>query len=94
MSDEQRTITPDEMRAVHAQVMVAGRILLGIDPVALDALLLEYSRMDALMPFVDPTAYHDTYMRTIPQHRTVTQAVATARKKIAAEIPPELLEGL
>lgn len=74
------------------QVMNMARLLLfTLDADALDALLSEYSRMDALMPIVDPTGYKRV-MGNIPKYRTVVQAIATARTQIAAVLQEEGVE--
>lgn len=70
-----------DLEGTHQQVLMVARILLGLNPDALDALLNEYSRMDALMPIMDPTGYRKI-MDNIPQHRTVTAAIAGARREI------------
>jgi hypothetical protein len=70
---------------------VARMLLLMVDADDLDALLREYSRMDSVMPLFDPTGYKRV-MGNIPKYRTVVQALATARKQIAAVLQQEGVE--
>jgi hypothetical protein len=53
---------PTPLLFTHEQAIAAVRVLLlnpHLTDAALDALLAEYSRMESLMPIVDPTAYKD-----------------------------------
>lgn len=81
-------MSDNDLTQTHQHVTIIVRLLMTdvfLTEERLQSLLHEYSRMDALMPFVDPTGYR-AVMGNIPGHRRVAQAVLGLRQTVAAEL--------
>lgn len=86
MSDPQFSST--DLQQAHTNAILLSRLIINADPVQLQAVLDEMSRMEALMPMLDPTGYRSV-MNNIPRHRRVIGAILGAHKEIAAVLDEE-----
>lgn len=83
----------DKERLEGAQqlMMNTARMLLLIPQEDMDAVVRELAHTDAFMPLFDPTGWMKI-AKNIPRHARVYQALAHARREIAAVLEEETAE--
>ena len=83
-------MTPDELNDAHTKAMMLIRLLMTtITHEELSGLQAEFSRMHALMPITDPTAYK-RIVGNMGGHEDAIRALARCRGELEQIIGPEL----
>lgn len=78
----------ERLQGAQQYMMTVARQLLLIPQEDMDAVIAEVERMDAIMPFTDPTEWM-RIAKNIPNHLRLYRAIAAARREIAAVLGEE-----